>query len=77
VYISSEMFAYKEVSWLILLNIFLQSFSVYIHITDSARHEEIASVVFVILGLANPRRQWSSSVLFHHSAVATEGSWIA
>ena len=39
------MFAYKEVSWLIFSSIFLQSFSVYIHITDSERLKEIASVV--------------------------------
>lgn len=37
VYISSEMFAHKEVSWLILLNIFLHSLLVYIHVTNSER----------------------------------------
>jgi len=51
------MFAYKEVSWLIFSSIILQSFLVFIHITDSGRHKEIASVMFVILGIANPRRQ--------------------
>jgi hypothetical protein len=53
---SCEMFAYKEINVLILLNTFLRSFLLYVQVTDSERHNEIASAVCVILGFANPRR---------------------